>query len=131
MSVTSRELAEAAVAAALEKKGLLPTLLDLTEEASYTDYLLVVSGRSERHTQSVLEGIQRTLRDELGRTPIGVEGTRDGQWSLLDYGEVVVHVFHHPIREFYDLEGMWSQAPRVHIDVPADSQLQYSDAYGG
>jgi ribosome-associated protein len=123
-------LAEAAVAAALEKKGLLPTLLDLTEEASYTDYLLVVSGRSERHTQSVLEGIQRTLRDELGRTPIGIEGTRDGQWSLIDYGEVVVHVFHHPIREFYDLEGMWSQAPRVPIDVPADSQLQYSDAYG-
>jgi Ribosomal silencing factor during starvation len=61
---------------------------------------------------------------------LGVENTGDGQWSLLDYGELVIHVFHHPIREFYDLEGLWSQVPRVPIDVPADSQLQYSDAYG-
>jgi len=120
----------AAVEAALDKKGLLPTLLDLTGEGAYTDYILVVSGRSDRHVQSVKEGIERALKDELGRWPLGVEGNRDGQWSLIDYGDLVVHVFYHPIRDFYDLEGLWGTAPRVHIDIPPDSQLQYSDSYG-
>jgi ribosome-associated protein len=128
--VTASELALAAVEAALEKKGLQPTLLDLRREGAYTDYILVVSGRSDRHVQSVADGVERALRDTLGRRPLGVEGNRDGQWSLIDYGELVVHVFYHPLRDFYDLEGLWSAAPRVPIDVPADSQLQYSDAYG-
>ena len=120
----------AAVEAAIDKKGLHPMLLDLSDEGAYTDYILVVSGRSDRHVQSVADGISKALKEELGRMPLGVEGHRDGQWSLLDYGELVVHVFYHPIREFYDLEGLWSAAPRVHIDIPPDSQLQYSDAYG-
>jgi ribosome-associated protein len=128
--VSASDLALAAVEAALEKKGLQPTLLDLRREGAYTDYILVVSGRSDRHVQAVADGVELALRDALGRRPLGVEGTRDGQWSLIDYGELVVHVFYHPLREFYDLEGLWSTAPRVPIDVPADSQLQYSDAYG-
>jgi ribosome-associated protein len=129
LGVKETELALAAVEAAIEKKGLQPTLLDLRREGAYTDYILVVSGRSDRHVQSVADGIARALRDELGRKPISTEGS-DGQWALLDFGELVVHVFYHPLREFYDLEGLWSDAPRVPIDVPADSQLQYSDAYG-
>lgn len=128
--MTSKELAQAAVAAALDKKGLQPTLLDLTKDNAYADYILVVSGRSDRHVQSVADGIEKAIRDDMGRRPIGVEGNRDGQWSLIDYGEVVVHVFYHPIREHYDLEGLWSSAKRVPIEVPPDSQLQYSDAYG-
>jgi ribosome-associated protein len=127
--VKETELALAAVEAAIEKKGLQPTLLDLRREGAYTDYILVVSGRSDRHVQSVADGIERALRDRFGRRPLGVEGN-DGQWALIDFGELVVHVFYHPLREFYDLEGLWSAAPRVPIDVPADSQLQYSDAYG-
>lgn len=124
------ELAMAAVNAALDKKGLQPTLLDLADEGAYTDFILVVSGRSDRHVGSIADGIEKTLRDELGRMPLGVEGNRDGQWALLDYGDLIVHVFYHPLREFYDLEGLWSEAPRVPIDVPPDSQLQYSDDYG-
>jgi ribosome-associated protein len=123
-------LALAAVTAALDKKGLAPTLLDLRREAAYTDYILVVSARTERQVQSVADGIERALREQTGRRPLGVEGQRDGQWALLDFGELVVHVFHHPVREFYDLEGLWSTAPREPLDVPAESQLQYSDAYG-
>lgn len=130
MSVNSRDLALAVANASLDKKGVQPTLLDLTDEAAYTDFILVVSGRSDRHVQSVADGIEKTMKEEFGRTPLGVEGNRDGQWALLDYGDVVVHVFYHPIREFYDLEGLWSSAPRVPLDIPPDSQLQYSDAYG-
>jgi ribosome-associated protein len=123
------DFAMRAVEAALDKKGLAPTLLDLSNEGSYADYILVVSGRSDRHVQSVADGVKKTIRDELGRMPIGIEGNGDGQWSLIDYGEIVVHVFFHPIREHYDLEGLWSEAPRVELDVPADSQLNYSDVY--
>ena len=129
MTDSSKDLALVAVRAALDKKGLAPTLLDLSAEGAYTDFLLVVSGRSDRHVQSVAEGVRHVLRDELGREPIGVEGNRDGQWSLIDYGEIVVHVFYHPIREFYDLEGLWGTAPRIPLEVPADSQIHYSDVY--
>ncbi len=129
MTNDSKDLALTAVRAALDKKGLAPTLLDLSAEGAYTDFILVVSGRSDRHVQSVAEGVKHVLRDELGREPIGVEGNRDGQWSLIDYGEIVVHVFYHPIREFYDLEGLWGTAPRIPLEVPADSQIHYSDVY--
>ncbi len=124
------EMALLAANTSLDKKGLAPSLLDLTDESAYTDFILVVSARSDRHVQSVADGIEKVLREELGHSPLGVEGNRDGQWALLDYGELVVHVFYHPIREFYDLEGLWSSAPRVHLDIPPDSQLQYSDVYG-
>lgn len=116
--------------AALDKKGLEPVLIDVSDQSTYTDYILLISGRSDRHVQAVADGIRMTLRDKLGRMPVGSEGQRDGQWSLIDYGDVVVHVFYHPIREFYDLEGLWIDAPRVAIDVPPDNRMHVSDAYG-
>ena len=62
--------------------------------------------------------------------PLGVEGKRDGQWTLIDFGDLIVHVFYHPMREFYDLEGLWADAPRVQINVPPESRIQLTDAYG-
>jgi ribosome-associated protein len=121
-------LAMSAVSAALDKKCLAPTLIDLSHEGSYADYILIVSGRSDRQVGSIAEGVKKALK-EHGRMPIGIEGTGDGQWYLIDYGDIVVHVFYHPLREHYDLEGMWSEAPRVPLDVPAESQIQYSDSY--
>jgi ribosome-associated protein len=120
----------AAMAAALEKKALEPVLLDVTAESTYTDYILLVSGRSDRHVQAVADAVQEALKETLGKRPIGVEGQRDGQWSLLDFGDLVVHVFYHPVRDFYDLEGLWIDAPRVPIDVPPESRLLVADAYG-
>src|SRR5689334_6554189 len=113
----------AAMEAALEKKALEPMLLEVKEQSSYTDYILLLSGRSDRHVQAVADAVTDTLKKTRGVTPLGVEGKRDGHWTLLDYGDVVVHVFYHPVREFYDLEGLWSEAPRVPIEVPADSRL--------
>jgi ribosome-associated protein len=119
-----------ATEAALEKKALEPVLLDVSQEASYTDYILVVSGRSDRHVMAVADAIQESLKKSLGRRPIGVEGQRDGQWSLLDFGDLVVHVFYHPMRDFYDLEGLWIDAPRVPLEVPPESRLELANAYG-
>jgi ribosome-associated protein len=119
-----------ATEAALEKKALEPVLLDVTEQGTYTDYILVLSGRSDRHVQAVADGVLEVMKKQKGLLPLGVEGKRDGHWTLLDFGDLIVHVFYHPVREFYDLEGMWVDAPRVQLNVPPESRLQVNDAYG-
>jgi ribosome-associated protein len=118
----------AALAVALDKKALEPILLDVRELCSYCNYQLVVSGRSDRQVDAISEGIQVGLKADDMR-PLSFEGLRSGQWALLDYGDFVVHVFHHPLREHYDLEGLWNDAPRVPIDVPADARIRIDEAY--
>jgi ribosome-associated protein len=120
----------AATEAALEKKALEPTLLDVSGQASYTDFILILSGRSDRHVQAVADAVEEALKRNGGRAALSVEGKRDGHWTLIDFGDLIVHVFYHPLREFYDLEGLWIDAPRVAIDVPPESRWQVTDAYG-
>ena len=122
------EGALAALALALDKKALEPVLLDVRSLCSYCNYQLVVSGRSDRQVEAISEAIVVGLRED-GIRPIGTEGKRSGQWALLDFGDFVVHVFHHPLREHYDLEGLWVDAPRVPIEVPADARVSVDDAY--
>jgi ribosome-associated protein len=126
----SRDLAMQAMEAALDKKALEPVLLEVAGQSSYTDYILLLSGRSDRHVQAVADAVQEHLKKACNVRALGVEGKRDGHWTLLDFGDVVVHVFYHPVREFYDLEGLWVDAPRVAIDVPPDARLGVADAYG-
>ena len=111
-----------ALALALDKKALEPVLLDVRALCSYCNYQLVVSGRSDRQVEAISESIITGLRDK-GVRPIGTEGKRSGQWALLDFGDFVVHVFHHPLREHYDLEGLWVDAPRVPIEVPPEARV--------
>jgi len=113
---------------ALSKKAVEPVLLDVRELCTYCNYQLIVSGRSERQVDAISEGITVGLKDE-GRRALGTEGARSGQWALLDYGDFVVHVFHHPVREHYDLEGLWNDAARVPIEVPADAHIPVDEAY--
>lgn len=117
-----------ALTLALEKKALEPVLLDVRQLCSFCNYQLIVSGRSDRQVDAIADGIERGLRDE-GMRPISTEGARTGQWALLDYGDFVVHVFLHQAREHYDLEGLWNDAPRVPIDVPADARIPAEEAY--
>lgn len=124
----SLEAAKRAVAAALEKKGLEPVVLDVRELASYADYIVILSGRSDRQVQAIADGILEAESKE-GRKPIGAEGLRGGHWTLLDYGDVIAHVFYHPARDFYDLESFWVDAPRVPIEVPADARIAVDDQY--
>ena len=117
-----------ALSLALEKKALEPVLLDVRELCSFCNYQLVISGRSDRQVDAIADAIELGLKAE-GMRPIGAEGARTGQWALLDYGDFVVHVFLHAAREHYDLEGLWSDAPRVPIDVPADARIQIDEHY--
>lgn len=117
-----------ALALALDKKALEPVLLDVRELCSFCNYQLVLSGRSDRQVDAIADGIAAGLKQD-GLRPLGAEGARTGQWALLDYGDFVVHVFLHSAREHYDLEGLWNDAPRVPIDVPAEARIPPDEAY--
>ena len=124
--MSSRDKALIALHAALDKKALEPALLDLSEQHSYTDHILILSGRGDRHVQTIADAVVDAVLEARGLRPIGMEGLREGRWALIDYGDVVVHVFYHPLRSFYDIESLWHDAPRVTIDVPAE--LRYVGA---
>ena len=112
----------------LDKKGLEPVLLDVRQLCSFCNYQLVLSGRSDRQVDAIADGIELALKQE-GLRAISTEGARSGQWALIDYGDFVVHVFLHSAREHYDLEGLWNDAPRIAIDVPADARIPIDEQY--
>jgi ribosome-associated protein len=126
----ARALALEAIEAALDKKALMPVLIDVSAMASYTDFIGIVSGRSDRQVDAIAENIS-TFMKSRGRRIIGQEGTGSGRWTLLDFGEIVIHVFYHPVREFYDLESLWIDAPRVKMEIPPDAILQQPDVLYG
>lgn len=102
---------------ALEKKAYDLVLMEVRELTSIADYFIVCSGRSDRQVQSIAQGIEENL-GKRGVRPLSVEGASRGQWVLMDFSDVIVHVFYHPVREFYDLEGLWGHAPRVELPEP-------------
>jgi ribosome silencing factor RsfS/YbeB/iojap len=108
-----------ALRAAIDRGARVPVVLRLTEVAGYTDWALLVSARSERQVQGVVEGVTEALADG-GPKLIGTDGLDRYLWALLDYGDFLVHVFYHPVRRHYDLESMWSDAPRVELGLPAE-----------
>lgn len=108
-----------ALDAALDKKAMAPVVLRVTELAGYTDWVMILSARSERQVAAIAEAIARALKDQ-GRRPRGTDGFEGHQWDLLDYDDFIVHVFHHPVRTHFDLESMWRDAPRVALGLPAE-----------
>ena len=108
-----KELALVLADALDEKKALDIVILDVESLVGYTSYFVLASGRGERHVQSLADHLRRHLRTDQGVRPMGVEGAKSGKWALLDFGDVVVHVFKEDERDFYDLEGLWQDAPRI------------------
>ena len=105
------ELAEIIANAASDRKAADVAILDLRGISSVTDFFVICTGRSDVHVRAICERIEETLSD-LGETTVAREGVAHGRWALLDYGDVVVHVFQPESRAFYDLERLWSHAPR-------------------
>lgn len=87
-------------------------VLDLRGLSAFTDYFVICSGLSDRQVQAIAESVHDEVK-RSGRLPLGQEGMRSGRWALLDYGDVVIHVFYHADREHYQLERLWFDAPRV------------------
>jgi len=127
---SSEETAQLAAQAALEKKGEELVLIDLRDLSSYTDFLVICSGTSDRQLEAIAESVNVTLK-AAGHLPVGSEGTRGGKWALLDFGDIVVHVFHQDERGYYDLEGLWADAPRVEVEVPKTAPAMPAAAADG
>jgi ribosome-associated protein len=89
--------------------------MDMREISFFTDYFIICSGKSDRQVQGIADSVETEMKKN-GISPLGIEGFTEGKWILLDYSDVVVHVFYAPIREFYDLERLWSDAPRIELE---------------
>ncbi len=111
----SLEAARLCAAAALKKNAMDLLLLDVAALTGYADYFLLASGRSTRQAGAIAEGVGRVMK-KAGAKALGKDGLAEGRWAVLDFGDVVVHVFHQPVREIYDLESLWGDAPRVELD---------------
>lgn len=107
------EPAFVAAAAAEDKLGQETVLLDMGELFGVVDAFVITSGRNVRHVRTLVEEIEQRVKEECSLAPVSVEGLRDSTWVLMDYGDFVVHVFSEELRQYYDLEHLWSAAPRL------------------
>jgi len=112
---------------AFEKKAFDLKIFHVEPLVGYTDYFLVCSGRSDRQVQAIANHISLTLKKEDDVHCRGTEGESHGQWILMDFGDVVVHIFNVPMREVYDLDSLWSDADQVPVEAPAwEAEMRYS-----
>ena len=108
----SKAIAIAAAEAARDKQAADVVVLDVAALLSITDYFVICSGQTDRQIKTLVEEVEKAVRD-IGEKPIRREGDTDSGWVLLDYIDVVVHVFAQEEREYYDLERLWRDAPRL------------------
>jgi ribosome-associated protein len=113
-SPRAKELAHRIANHLIDKKASDVLILDVRGKTSYADYFVIASGDSERQVSAMGEHVTTQL-GEGGTRPLGVEGFETGRWVLLDFIEVVVHLFFNEVRTFYDLEGLWTDAPREKV----------------
>ena len=113
-SIDGKEQVLLCVNASLKRKAKNLIILNVKEFSSFADYFVICSGTSDRQVQAITASIQENLK-EHGILPLGIEGERLGRWVLMDYEDVIIHIFYEPVREFYDIERLWSDAPRMEI----------------
>ena len=111
----SKERALFCASQILDKKATNVRILDVRKLSSLTDFLVLASGSSDRQVQASAEAVHQGLKKQHETLPLGIEGMQEGRWVLIDYGDVMVHVFHEPVRQFYDLDGLWNDALEVAI----------------
>ena len=114
-TIEARELAELVLETALDKKAFDPAMLAVADLVGYADYFVVVSARNPRQVRAIADAVRKTLKSDHGQLPVGVEGMEACKWVLVDYDDVVLHVFQEGSRAFYDIEGLWSDAPRLPV----------------
>ena len=110
-AMSPEQLAEAIAAQAADKKAIDLVELDVRGVLGYTDFFLVCSGNTGRQVKAIHDGIHRALKDDHGILPRRVEGVREARWILMDYLDVVVHIFTPEARDFYRLEQLWGEVP--------------------
>jgi ribosome-associated protein len=109
----ARKLALGVASVGLEHSALNVEIIDVRGKVDYADYVVVMSGRSDRQVSALARHIEGELEKKLGERCLGVEGLPTASWLLMDFGDVVVHIFHEDTRGYYDLETLWLDAARV------------------
>jgi ribosome-associated protein len=113
ITLSSQERAIKCAALALDKKALDVKILEIRHISSIADYLVLASGQSDKQAQAIADSVKQGLK-KFGKA-IDIEGLKEGNWVVIDYGDVIVHVFKEDIRRYYDLDTLWSEAPLVEI----------------
>ncbi len=114
MSMNSKDLAIQAVKLMDAKKAVDVNLIDIREVSTLGDYFVIATGTSSTHVKALADELEMRLKEE-GASPDHIEGYRSNSWILLDYGEVIIHVFTRESREFYDLDRLWQDGVKVDI----------------
>lgn len=127
--MNSTEIAIAAARAASDKKAEDIVVIGVSELLVVTDYFVICTGRNDRQVRTIADEIEDRLREEFGVKPVGREGVEQGTWVLLDFVDVVVHVFQPAERDFYRLETLWKDAP--HLELPEDVTGPVGSVGGG
>lgn len=117
------DLAAAALRTLLDRKAQEPVILEVKGLSTLGDYFIICSGGSRRHVQAMAHYVLEAL-EALGVKPLGVEGLEEGNWVLLDFNDVIIHLFLKPLREFYDLEGLWLEAGRPDLESFVSGQAK-------
>ena len=110
--MSSRKKAVLCAREASDFKALDLVVLDVSRFSSFADYFIICSGKSSRQVQGISDNVEARLKAS-GLRPLGVEGKNEGHWVLMDYGDVIIHLFYEPVRFFYDLESLWADAPHL------------------
>ena len=124
----SQDLAERIASLCWDVKALDVQVLRVRELVQYTDWFVIASGRSDRQVMAIRDHIEEALRDEGDVKPYSTEGTEHNQWVVLDYSDVVVHLFFEPVRDYYQLEKLWGEATKLQLKPPEDLAI-HADPY--
>jgi ribosome-associated protein len=114
----SEQLARACAEAAADKKAEDIQIIDLRGISDFTDFFIVCSGTSDPQLRAIASGVRTRVREEFGRGALSEDGAPASRWVVIDFAQVIVHVFHHEARSFYMLEDLWGDAPRIDFQEP-------------
>lgn len=124
-TLTAEERARRCAELAFDKKAFDIRALDISRVSSIADYLVIISGGSDKQNQAIADNIRTGLK-KFGKVQ-DIEGVSEGKWIVMDYGDVLVHIFHDQLRRYYDLDGLWGMAPELELPEPIRSARKESD----
>jgi ribosome-associated protein len=119
-TLSAAERAIKCAAQALDKKAYDVKILEIGHLSSIADYLVLASGTADKHVQAIADSVKTGLK-KYGKA-LDIEGVNEGKWVVIDYGDILVHIFHEEQRRHYNLDELWSQAPR--LEIPAEFQWE-------
>ena len=115
--IETNQLSKIVCKVILEKKAQQIVILDVAEQSTCGEQIILCNGMATRQVRAIAEHVLYTLKREHNRLPLGVEGRGVDQWVIVDYGSIILHIFQPEMREYYDLDGLWAEVPRITLEA--------------